>query len=59
MTNANALAQVIRQERPTRPATAETKAEEFVSQGKAETPEELKRKIEILERLAKSRGLIA
>jgi len=57
--NANALAQVIRQERPTRPATAETKAEEFVSQGKAETPEELKRKIEILERLAKSRGLIA
>ena len=61
MTNANAhaLAQVIRQERPARPAMAEPKAEEVVSQGKAETPEELKRKIELLERLAKSRGLIA
>ena len=61
MTNANAhaLAQVIRQERPARPATAEPKAEEVVSQGKAETSEEIKRKIDILERLAKSRGLIA
>ena len=61
MTNANAhaLAQVIRQERPARPATAEPKAEEVVSQGKAETSEDIKRKIDILERLAKSRGLIA
>ena len=60
MTNANAhaLAQVIRQERPVRPATAEPKAE-VVSQGKAETSEDIKRKIDILERLAKSRGLIA
>ena len=61
MTNANAhaLAQVIRQERPARPATTEPKAEEVVSQGKAETSEDIKRKIDILERLAKSRGLIA
>ncbi|OUS49135.1 hypothetical protein BE221DRAFT_66087, partial [Ostreococcus tauri] len=42
--SAHALAQIMRQERPEQSK-------------KAETPEELKRKIEILQRLARSRGI--
>ena len=52
----HALAQVMRQERP---PTASQQQQQQLPSKKEETPEELRRKIALLERLARSRGLIA
>jgi hypothetical protein len=54
--SAHALAQVMRQERP---PTASQQQQQQLPSKKEETPEELRRKIALLERLARSRGLIA